>query len=142
MLREAFLNTFYTCGIVVGVLATLVVVKWSWHYLFAPKNGLPHKIEPIGPIRAEPTAIEPIVSEPVPIEPIRPEPEQKAFVARPPQRVAQEIPATPPEPEIETIECGNCGQEIRSPRDTRKSSPMVDVYQCEHCGATVGVPVD
>ena len=126
MLHQAFLNTFWACGIIAGVAVTLVTLKWSWGYLFVRKSEQPLKAEPIP-------------DEPVAVEPIRPEePEQKMFVGGLSKHVAQAVvPAE--EAQAETVECGNCGREIKSLRDEKKSNPSLDVYECEHCGTTVAI---
>ncbi len=124
MLYQTFLNTFWSCGIVVGLLATLVAIKWSAGYLFARNGSRPVKVEPMGVIGLGAKAA--------------PDTETmetaKVFVG-------QQVAAAKPEPEAEEpVECGNCGKEIKSP-PTKMSNSSLSVYDCEHCGITVGVRV-
>lgn len=128
MLRETFLNTFWACGTVAGVMATMVIAKWSLKYLFARSNDRPRKVEPTGVIDLGATA-EPTVPEFIRAE-------EKVFVGHP---AVEATAATELEVE-DPIECGNCGKEIKS-RRTNKSNPALAVYQCEHCGTEVGVRV-
>jgi len=127
MLYQTFLNTLCACGIIIVLLATLAVLKWSVGYLFARNGGKAVKVEPTGVIDLGATATP---------EAVVWEPEPKAYAWH-------LVAAVKPEPEPvaeEPVECGNCGKEIKSSR-TKESNPSLSVYECEHCGTKVGIRV-
>jgi DNA-directed RNA polymerase subunit RPC12/RpoP len=117
------------------VLVTLVILKWSWRYLFARERAI---VEPTGPVQVFPKA----------------EPAQKQVAVRH-ALVLTETKAVVPTAKLETglererapefsIECGNCGKEIKSPQIGQQLQPgtqaTVAIYECEHCHSRVAVP--
>jgi hypothetical protein len=135
MLTEIFLDVGLVCGTILCLLSTLVAIKWSWFYLFGQTPATPVKIEPLavlsGTIQDPKVGIVPSVTRPSVVE--------KAPIAPLP---VFEVSASIEVPETE-ITCGKCGQAINSARVETKISRRgnTDIYQCEHCGAQVGIPV-
>lgn len=131
MMHDLFLSTAQSCGIMLFIAVTLVVLKWACRYLFNREK-----------VSADPAA----PPEPVQVLPVaKPQPREVALSTEwlqtktaVPMAEIESVPQSEPE---SVIECGNCGKEIRSGRIKNKCNPMLDVFECEHCGTTVSVRV-
>ena len=131
MMYDLFFNVAYGCGIVLFLLITLIVLKWSWCYLFDRQKV---NFEPPRPVQIFPT---PKLAQKVVAVDL---PETK--VTAPTAKMEGE-----PEPFSKSeflIECGNCGREIKSPKIGQHIEPETGVtgtiYECEHCHSRVAVP--
>lgn len=145
-----FINVFYACAAVVLVCLALVslavtatLLKLLSRFNARKRKSIEEALNSYDAQRPS-FADETWTESPHPTALFVHEPEHKMMVPVRPQASAQAVVRLEPiasrmesTQEAEVLECGNCGQEIRSAKIGTSGSS--DIYQCEHCGTRVGL---
>lgn len=127
MLRELLMNILFTCFTIIVVVVTLAVLKLFFGYMFKVCEEQEKSLASID---------EPAASNVVRRLESGESDDRKSYEKSEKSRFVPKLEGE------EVIECGNCGKPITSEcLEVKKSdnSPEVHIYECEHCGAKVGV---
>jgi hypothetical protein len=144
-MQDYFVNILYGCGVVASVSVTLAIVRWSVGYIFRRSVKI-YPNDRVGADELEPASVR--------LDEINEELAKPATAAKPPSVVVPPLPGvlqrmvdilSPEVVELAPFECGHCHKEVRSASTGSQNGPDGDkilIYDCEHCGARLGMKPD